>query len=139
MSGFNDAPLVKRLAVPGVCLLISFLAYTSQLLFYLADDDLPPGRLSPAESYTFNALLLCLWYTYYKACTVDPGRYPFPDDVIEVPEPDEYGLLRGWCRKCSAPKPPRAHHCRNCRRCVPRMDHHVSSNLVSRRTRRERD
>ncbi|KAJ0269998.1 hypothetical protein Brms1b_011886 [Colletotrichum noveboracense] len=136
MSGLNDSPIVKRLAVPAVCLLIAFLAYSSQILFYVADDSLPPGRLSKTETYIFNTLLLCLWYTYYKACTVDPGRYTFPDEVIEVPEPDEYGLLRRWCRKCSAPKPPRAHHCRSCRRCVPRMDHHCpwTSNCVSMRT-----
>ncbi|KAK3004479.1 hypothetical protein RJ639_018801 [Escallonia herrerae] len=28
------------------------------------------------------------------------------------------------CDKCAAYKPPRAHHCRVCRRCVLRMDHH---------------
>ncbi|ONI23812.1 hypothetical protein PRUPE_2G209800 [Prunus persica] len=28
------------------------------------------------------------------------------------------------CDKCSTYKPPRAHHCRVCRRCVLRMDHH---------------
>ncbi|KAF9878641.1 dhhc zinc finger membrane protein [Colletotrichum karsti] len=138
MADLNDSPLVKRLAVPGVCLLIAFLGYSSQVLFHLADDSLPPGRLSPTESYVFNALLLCLWYTYYKSCTVDPGRYAFPDEVIEVPEPDddEYGLLRRWCKKCSAPKPPRAHHCRSCGRCVVKMDHHCpwTSNCVSMRT-----
>ncbi|OLN86816.1 Palmitoyltransferase PFA4 [Colletotrichum chlorophyti] len=133
MAGLNETPFVKRLAVPGVCLLIAFLAYSSQILFYVAGDSLAPGRLSRAESYTFNALLLCLWYTYYKSCTVDPGRYSFPDSVIEVPEPDEYGLVRRWCKKCAAPKPPRAHHCRHCARCIPRMDHHCpwTSNCVS--------
>ena len=29
-----------------------------------------------------------------------------------------------WCDKCSAPKPPRAHHCRYCGVCVLLMDHH---------------
>ncbi|KAJ6699572.1 ZINC FINGER DHHC DOMAIN CONTAINING PROTEIN [Salix purpurea] len=33
------------------------------------------------------------------------------------------GDLR-YCQKCSHFKPPRAHHCRVCRRCVLRMDHH---------------
>ncbi|KAK2011359.1 DHHC zinc finger domain-containing protein [Colletotrichum eremochloae] len=135
MAGLNDSPspFVKRLAVPGVCLLIAFLAYTSQLLFYLADDSLAPGRLSRSETYTFNGLVLCLWYTYYKSCTVDPGRYVFRDSVIEVPEPDEHGLVRRWCKKCAAPKPPRAHHCRHCARCIPRMDHHCpwTANCVS--------
>ena len=29
-----------------------------------------------------------------------------------------------WCSKCSAPKPDRCHHCRQCGRCVLKMDHH---------------
>lgn len=33
------------------------------------------------------------------------------------------GDLR-YCQKCSHFKPPRAHHCRVCKRCVLRMDHH---------------
>ncbi len=28
------------------------------------------------------------------------------------------------CKKCIAPKPPRAHHCSVCGRCVLKMDHH---------------
>lgn len=32
--------------------------------------------------------------------------------------------LLKWCERCNAPKPPRAHHCRQCERCVMRMDHH---------------
>ena len=28
------------------------------------------------------------------------------------------------CKKCQMPKPPRAHHCSICRRCVLKMDHH---------------
>lgn len=28
------------------------------------------------------------------------------------------------CSRCEAYRPPRAHHCRVCHRCVRRMDHH---------------
>ena len=34
------------------------------------------------------------------------------------------GNKRRFCQKCSSFKPPRAHHCRVCNRCVLRMDHH---------------
>ncbi|XXH02431.1 class II myosin [Hypoxylon texense] len=76
----STEPALQRLAVPAVCVLIAFLAYASQWLFAHA-PDLAPGPLTPAETYTFNGLLLCLWYAYYKACTVDPGRYVFPSSV----------------------------------------------------------
>lgn len=29
-----------------------------------------------------------------------------------------------FCNKCGHYKPPRSHHCRVCKRCVLRMDHH---------------
>ncbi|KAI0001242.1 zf-DHHC-domain-containing protein [Xylariaceae sp. FL0662B] len=135
----STAPALQNLAVPAVCVLIAFLAYTSQWLFANA-PDLAPGPLTASETYIFNALVLCLWYTYYKACTVDPGRYVFPshskktDDTDRAPAaPDPRGR---WCRKCAAPKPPRAHHCKTCRRCIPKMDHHCpwTSNCVSLQT-----
>lgn len=123
MAGVNDAPLVQNLAVPAVCLLMAFLGYFSQYLFH--HSTLEPGPPSRTESAVFNALLLCLWYTYYKAVAVDAGRYVFRDQVIEA--------QGSWCRKCSAPKPPRAHHCRHCGRCIPKMDHHCpwTRNCVS--------
>ncbi|KAI1464232.1 zf-DHHC-domain-containing protein [Daldinia caldariorum] len=150
----STEPVLQRLAVPAVCLLIAFLAYASQWLFATA-PDLAPGPLTKAEIYTFNSLVLCLWYTYYKACTVDPGRYVFPPDYIkknkrkrkstdgpgeEEEEEEEEELdprrIQRWCRKCAAPKPPRAHHCKTCRRCIPKMDHHCpwTSNCVSLQT-----
>ncbi|CAK9153455.1 unnamed protein product [Ilex paraguariensis] len=37
---------------------------------------------------------------------------------------DFQGIHMRRCDKCSSYKPPRAHHCRVCRTCVLRMDHH---------------
>ncbi|KAF3355963.1 hypothetical protein VdG1_06701 [Verticillium dahliae VDG1] len=145
MAGFNDAPIIQKLAVPGVTLLILFLGYSSQYLFLTA-ADLAPGPLTSSQLYSFNGLLLCLWFTYYKACTVDPGRYVFTSKTHEVPDDDNdngdktnsshddnLNSYARWCRKCEAPKPPRAHHCRTCRRCIPKMDHHCpwTTNCVS--------
>ncbi|KAM0282589.1 hypothetical protein ACHAQH_002957 [Verticillium albo-atrum] len=145
MAGFNEAPIIQKLAVPGVTLLILFLGYSSQYLFHTA-SDLAPGPLTRPQSYIFNGLLLCLWFTYYRSCTVDPGRYVFTSKVLEVPADDDdddnktspsdsnnLNNYSRWCRKCEAPKPPRAHHCRTCRRCIPKMDHHCpwTTNCVS--------
>ncbi|KAM0418673.1 hypothetical protein ACHAPT_012370 [Fusarium lateritium] len=125
MAGFNDAPFIRGLAVPSVCALITFLGYYSQIVFSFATLD--PGPPSRSETLLFNGLLLVLWITYYRAITVDPGRYIFKDRVIEATDGQR------WCNKCSAPKPPRAHHCRHCGRCVPKMDHHCpwTRNCVS--------
>ncbi|KAI5918227.1 DHHC palmitoyltransferase-domain-containing protein [Camillea tinctor] len=153
LIGSTTASPIQRLAVPAVCLLITFLAYGSQWLFAHA-ADLSPGPLTQTETYVFNGLLCCLWYTYYKAVTVDPGRYEFPSSMRKKadPEPEtnnkndnnnsaknatlEALKRRRWCRKCALPKPPRAHHCKTCRRCIPKMDHHCpwTNNCVSLQT-----
>ncbi|KXJ86229.1 DHHC palmitoyltransferase-domain-containing protein, partial [Microdochium bolleyi] len=136
----NNLPVVQRLAIPAVCLLIAFLAYTSQWL-YATSPQLSPGPLTTRETYIFNTLLACLWWTYFRACTVDPGRYVFPpakktDSPARLPTTATSDGRERHCKKCAAPKPPRAHHCRTCKRCVPRMDHHCpwTGNCVSLQT-----
>ena len=138
-------PGLHLLAIPAVCLLILFQAYFSQWLFYTS-PDLDPGRLTTRESVTFNSLLLCLWWTYYRACSVDPGTYPpvIPTTTANNNNnnPSSTSALSDaepptrWCKKCRQPKPRRAHHCRHCRRCVPKMDHHCpwTGNCVSLQT-----
>jgi palmitoyltransferase len=121
-------PPLRSLAVPSVCLLICFLAYSSQYLFY----HLEPGPLSTKEAVWFNLLVAGTWWSYERACRVDSGRLPEsiekagleaqPDQNEEIPD-----LPRGtealvtpvrgrWCKKCEAVKPPRAHHCKQCGR-----------------------
>lgn len=67
----------QRFFIPSVCVLITFLGYTSQWLFNTA-ENLEPGPMTKRETTIFNILLACVWSTYYKACTVPPGRYNFP-------------------------------------------------------------
>lgn len=156
MAGLLTGPAstdYQSLFVPAVCLLIIFLGYSSQWLFYAA-ENLEPGPMTQRETAIFNILLACLWLTYYKACTVAPGRYDFlsqqppippkkPDDpkpptkkdgeppssnkTTDTPtaQPDsDIKATTRWCKKCDAPKPLRAHHCRLCKTCIPKMDHH---------------
>jgi len=62
-----------------------------------------------------NYLLINVVFHYYMALTTPPGNPP--DDVL-IPE------AVSICKKCIAPKPPRAHHCSVCNKCVLKMDHH---------------
>ncbi|KAK4129399.1 zf-DHHC-domain-containing protein [Parathielavia appendiculata] len=134
-----STPGLHLIYIPAVCALIAFQAYYSQYLFS-SDPDLAPGPLTGRDSLTFNTLVACLWWTYYRACTVDPGRYIFPPSPTSSP-PDPIASSNTlkptrWCKKCAAPKPLRAHHCRHCRRCIPKMDHHCpwTGNCVSMQT-----
>lgn len=86
-----------------------------------------PGFLN-ALIFTFLAFLSL--FSLFVCVSSDPGRVPpsyVPDDeesnVSDQETKRNGGQLR-HCDKCCIYKPPRAHHCRVCRRCVLRMDHH---------------
>ena len=124
----KDLPLMQRLALPAVSSLIAFLAYTSQWLFHRIE----PGPLSPGEAYIFNALVACIFICYWRTCLTDPGTIPKDwHESISGQESDAKQTAskaaaqsNRWCRRCEAFKPPRAHHCKTCKRCIMKMDHH---------------
>lgn len=164
MPGILTGPTSDKLQsyfIPAVCVLIFFLGYTSQWLLNTA-EYLEPGPLTQRETAIFNILLACVWWTYYKACVVPPGRYVFPSSEDKKPSSDhvdnskqpsssssvppsstEHPVIpmpitttARWCKKCAAPKPLRAHHCKHCKTCIPKMDHHCpwTANCVSLQT-----
>lgn len=57
------------------------------------------------------------WISYYLAIMTPPGS---PPKDYEPPS----GVVRRWCFKCSGYKPERTHHCKTCKTCVLKMDHH---------------
>jgi palmitoyltransferase len=101
---------LKNLAVPSVYALIFFLAYTSQILFLY----LEPHPLEKNQAIRFNVLLACLLVTYTRTVLVDPGHIPKSEE--KEAEGEEKKKRQRWCRKCEAVKPPRAHHCKQCKR-----------------------
>ena len=111
----------NKLAVPGVCLLISFLSYPSQVLFLYLD----PAPLTRIELFIFNSLVFCIWVCYGRACRTNPGNVrpvwqpESSKDGAKQEETFEAGMMRSrWCRRCEVRKPPRAHHCKACGRLV---------------------
>jgi palmitoyltransferase len=112
---------LSRFAVPFVYSLIFVLGYPSQWLLMHLD----PGPLTRNELITANITLILIWITYTKSVYVDPGKIPTnwaekelgdEKSVISERERDAVAKSRKWCRKCEAPKPPRAHHCKECKR-----------------------
>uniref|UniRef100_A0A673BCW6 Palmitoyltransferase n=1 Tax=Sphaeramia orbicularis TaxID=375764 RepID=A0A673BCW6_9TELE len=81
----------------------------------------------------FNLILLLLLACHSKAVFSDRVRMvPLPDTAIDFSDlrsqssrMNERGC-EGWtvCSRCETYRPPRAHHCRVCQRCIRRMDHH---------------
>ncbi|KAK5848177.1 hypothetical protein PBY51_005813 [Eleginops maclovinus] len=80
----------------------------------------------------FNLILLLLLACHAKAVFSDPGMVPLPETAMDFSDLrsqssriNERGC-EGWtvCNRCETYRPPRAHHCRVCQRCIRRMDHH---------------
>ncbi|XP_040394748.1 palmitoyltransferase ZDHHC3-like [Cygnus olor] len=86
----------------------------------------------PFHAVTFNLIVLLLLACHTRAVFADPGTVPLPGTAIDFSDlrsaaprktersPEEWTV----CSRCEAYRPPRAHHCRVCHRCVRRMDHH---------------
>ncbi|KAI1285929.1 Palmitoyltransferase ZDHHC16 [Halotydeus destructor] len=62
-----------------------------------------------------NWILVNVIFHYYMALKTSPGH---PPENTLLPE------VVSICKKCIAPKPPRAHHCSVCNKCILKMDHH---------------
>ncbi|XP_016312558.1 palmitoyltransferase ZDHHC3-like isoform X1 [Sinocyclocheilus anshuiensis] len=91
----------------------------------------------------FNIILLLLLACHSKAVFSDPGMVPLSETDIDFSDlrsqsnrlNDRVSVAdlsapvmgcEGWtvCSRCETYRPPRAHHCRVCQRCIRRMDHH---------------
>jgi palmitoyltransferase len=119
---------INQCAVPAVYVLIFFLGYPSQWLLL----QLEPAPLTKNELIVSNVILVLIWITYTKSVFVDPGTIPKDWTVRQELGTekgdgnvgssgketglDGVGKSRKWCRKCDAAKPPRAHHCKECKR-----------------------
>jgi len=117
---------IQELAPYATLSIISFLAFPSQWLF----TKIEPGPLNGTQFIKFNIVIFSIMYCYCRAWLSDPGRVPgawTPAEVeldAEAAEPAppltgrSHQRLR-WCRRCEAYKPPRAHHCKTCKRWAP--------------------
>ncbi|KAG7549446.1 Palmitoyltransferase DHHC domain [Arabidopsis thaliana x Arabidopsis arenosa] len=111
--------------VLSVILVMGFVYYVT--LFVFIDDWV--GLQSSAGK--LNALLfsflasLCL-FSLSICVLVDPGRVPasYAPDVEDSSWSNSNATETRKCDKYFAYKPLRTHHCRVCRRCVLKMDHH---------------
>ncbi|KZO96328.1 zf-DHHC-domain-containing protein [Calocera viscosa TUFC12733] len=120
--------LLGRVLTTFTCLLIAFIAYSSQIFLFFPWY----GSVVSVEFLwaivPFNILVGLIWWNYYLVVVTDPGRIPAgwqpttgEGQSFEVKQGN--GQLR-YCRTCKVYKPPRSHHCRDCGICTLRMDHH---------------
>ncbi|CAN0926564.1 Probable protein S-acyltransferase 16 [Linum grandiflorum] len=117
------------LPVTVVLVVITFIYFST--VFVFVDRWLglmsSPGLMN---AVVFTAVAIMSVFNYCAATMTDPGRVPstYLPDIEDADNPIHEIKRKGgdlrYCQKCSHYKPPRAHHCRVCKRCVLRMDHH---------------
>ncbi|CAF0912426.1 unnamed protein product [Adineta steineri] len=84
---------------------------------------------------TLNALIVSTFvflsiFSHGRAAYFDPGFVPLPKNGIDFSDvkPNENNKQNGegWtiCNRCDTYRPARSHHCRICKRCVRKLDHH---------------
>ncbi|KAH9736006.1 putative protein S-acyltransferase 16 [Citrus sinensis] len=114
------------LPVSVVVLAIFYIYFTTVFIFIDRWFGLmsSPGLMN---AIVFTAVALMCVFSYTVAILRDPGRVPadYMPDVEDDQNPMHEIKRKGgdlrYCQKCSHYKPPRAHHCRVCKRCVLRM------------------
>mmetsp|Transcript_79222 Transcript_79222/g.206711 ORF Transcript_79222/g.206711 Transcript_79222/m.206711 type:complete len:370 (-) Transcript_79222:94-1203(-) len=132
---FTEA--VKFLPVGFVVLIIFILHY-----IYMHFHALPRYPDSTVEIVIFNVVTLLLVTCYVMCILVHPGTVPDKEEDISwqivaqdlrdppldvsVANPQEWKRSgdRRQCKWCAKYKPDRCHHCRVCRTCILKMDHH---------------
>ena len=80
-----------------------------------------------AHAALFQAQIVLILWAYFRAATTDPGavRKGTASKADALPPADDperhWKPKRRYCEKCECIKPPRAHHCSTCQRCINKM------------------
>lgn len=122
----------RLIAVIPVCMVIALitLIYGSFYSCYILKKELTMPRIG--FYILFHLILALNIWSYIKTLSTNPGNVPahYSHDEYEkvssigFMEEDLKVAMATFCKKCNFVRPPRAHHCRLCERCILKMDHH---------------
>ncbi|XP_065920669.1 palmitoyltransferase ZDHHC3-like isoform X2 [Dysidea avara] len=121
------------IGVTAVYVLIAFADYTTVKFVIEMEDS---NSRDAVKAFFYHLLALMAIIAHLRCMLSDPGYVPLPRTKLDFAEleakspvkdiSEDAATIDDWtvCSKCETFRPPRAHHCRVCRRCVRRMDHH---------------
>ncbi|XP_026684709.1 palmitoyltransferase ZDHHC3 isoform X2 [Diaphorina citri] len=118
-----------------ICIIFTYAAvvYADYVVIrWVVVQTMSDSLWGPFHVLIFNTLVFLLSYAHFKAMLSDPGAVPLPKtrvDFSDIHTGELSAMLQNkddWtvCTRCETYRPPRAHHCRICKRCIKRMDHH---------------
>ncbi|ESO01571.1 hypothetical protein HELRODRAFT_112561 [Helobdella robusta] len=115
-----------------ICLIIVYTAvfYADYVVVrHIVMPTMSDSLLGAGNVIIFNIIIFFIIISHIRSVFSDPGTVPIPKTGIDFSDHHAGQRLtrdNGWtvCMKCETYRPPRAHHCRVCRRCIKRMDHH---------------
>ncbi|WVN86643.1 uncharacterized protein L203_101812 [Cryptococcus depauperatus CBS 7841] len=125
----------SRIWVGGTILLISFIAFTSQIFivwpWYGKDISLDLLKLL----VPFNCAVFMVFWNYRLCVVTSPGLVPkgWRPNMSSM---EGMEIKRGthaprYCKTCQHYKPPRAHHCRQCNTCYLKVSLSRACNCAS--------
>ncbi|KAG8231418.1 hypothetical protein J437_LFUL012428 [Ladona fulva] len=116
-----------------LCILLTYVAvfYADYVIIqWVVLQTMHNSLWGPFNVVLFNTIIFLLGMAHLKAVCSDPGIVPLPEsrlDFSDIHTGSQVSLQHeDWtvCTRCETYRPPRAHHCRICNRCIRRMDHH---------------
>ena len=98
---------------------ISVLAIASHFIAMTTDPGSVPPDAKPL--YKAKSTLMDATTADQNKLTEGSSAEPAPCNAVDMHEVPQKSCT---CRQCHSFKPPRAHHCSVCNRCIVKMDHH---------------
>ena len=134
---FANIPFIKKIALSWQIIPVYFviIEVTYSVNHYILFNENETSFKKYLSLLIFNPLSLLTIITHLRCMFISPGYVPIPftqySDNSKLPDilssnKNNTNEIRNdlYCNKCQNPRPPRSHHCKICRKCTLKMDHH---------------
>ena len=133
---FANVPLIKKIALSWQIIPVYFVVIevTYSVNHYILFNQNETSLKKKISLFLFNPLSLMTIITHLRSMFISPGYVPIPftnNESSKLPDISTSNRSNNndirndlYCTKCQNPRPPRSHHCKVCKKCTLKMDHH---------------
>jgi palmitoyltransferase len=130
---YANVPLIEKITLFWAIIPVYFVIFevTFSMNYYVIFDENTSSFFKYISLIFFEPLSIMTIITHMKSMFTSPGYVPIPfksnlvsnklpqTNAFQKKERDDF-----YCNKCHNPRPPRSHHCKICKKCTLKMDHH---------------